>query len=242
MDAPEIVTREEWLSARLALLAQEKEASRVTEDVNVARRALPMVEIDKEYVFEGPAGPARLIDLFEGRRQLIIYHFMWRFDSDQGCPSCSMVADNIGHLAHLHNCDTSLALVSRAPLTSIEKFKSRMGWTVPWYSSHGSDFNYDFHVTNDEAVAPIEYNYKDKAALEREGLDFYAQPGQDGQGASVFLCEGDRVFHTYSSSGRGMDSLVGTYRYLDMTPLGRQKYINEFTYHDQYGVSEGHYH
>jgi len=242
MDTPRIVTRDEWLTARFALLVEEKESSRVHEAVNVARRAMPMVEIDKEYVFQGPAGPARLLDLFQGRRQLITYHFMWLHESDQGCNSCSMVADNIGHLAHLHNCDTSLVLVSRASLTSIERFRTRMGWTVPWYSSLGSDFNYDFHATNDESVAPIEYNYKNRAELERGGLTYLAQPGQDGHGASVFVREGDRVFHTYSSYGRGVDSLLGTYHYLDLTPLGRQKYINEFAYHDQYGEAVDHCH
>jgi predicted dithiol-disulfide oxidoreductase (DUF899 family) len=124
-----------------------------------------MTEIDKQYAFEGKNGKASLLDLFEGRGQLLIYHFMFDPDWDEGCPSCSFLADNIGHLAHLHARDTTLAMVSRAPLARIEAFRQRMGWAVPWYSSFGSDFNYDFHVTLDQAVAPVEYNYRDVAAL-----------------------------------------------------------------------------
>src|SRR6266536_3001944 len=193
-----------------------------------------MVEIDKDYVFEGPAGKARLLDMFEGRQQLIVYHFMWLDEPDEGCPSCSFVVDNIGDVSHLHATQTSLVLVSRAPLAKIEPFKARMGWRLPWYSSYGSDFNYDFHVTNDEAVAPIEYNFKDKATLEKESLQFYLRG--DGQGASVFIRDGDTVFHTYSTYGRGAEVLLGTYHYLDLTPLGRQKYVNEFPHHDKYGI------
>jgi predicted dithiol-disulfide oxidoreductase (DUF899 family) len=155
-------------------------------------------------------------------------------DQDQGCPTCSFLADSIGDLAHLHACDTSLVLVSRAPLASIERFRQRMGWPVPWYSSHGSDFNYDFHVSFDEDVAPLEYNYRDKATLERDHS--FIRSGVDAHGVSVFLREGDRVFHTYSAYARGVDPLIGTYQYLDLTPLGRQRYVIEFPYHDQYNV------
>src|SRR6266540_2668205 len=140
---PQVVTRDEWLARRLELLTHEKDLSRARDAVAERRRALPAVEIDKDYLFDGPNGKASLLDLFEGRRQLIVYHFMWLHDADEGCPSCSLVADNIGHLAHLHARDTTLALVSRARLASIERFRNRMGWTVPWYSSHGNDFNYD---------------------------------------------------------------------------------------------------
>jgi predicted dithiol-disulfide oxidoreductase (DUF899 family) len=238
----QVVSRDEWLAARKALLAKEKESSRAQEALNAERRALPMVEITKNYRFTGPDGEARLIDLFDGRRQLIIYHFMWLFDTDEGCPSCSMVGDNIGHLAHLHGSDTSLVLTSRAPYASIERFRKRMGWVVPWYSSYGSDFNYDFHVTSDESVTSVEYNYKDKETLEREGLGFYARTGQDGQGVSVFRRNGERILHTYSAYGRGADRLVGTYQYLDLTPSGRQRYINEFPHHDRYGDAPVHQH
>ncbi|HEY5357305.1 MAG TPA: DUF899 domain-containing protein [Streptosporangiaceae bacterium] len=238
MDSTRVVSQDEWLAARKDLLAREKEATRAKDTVAAARRALPMVEIGKNYAFTGPGGQAGLLDLFDGRRQLIVYHFMWRHaesgfpDQDQGCPTCSVVADNIGDLSHLHACDTSMVLVSRAPLASIERFQKRMGWPAPWYSSDGSDFNYDFHVSFDEDVALVEYNYKDKAALEHDMP--YIRSGKDAPGVSVFLRDGDRIFHTYSAYARGVDALIGTYSYLDLTPLGRQKHVVEFQYHDKY--------
>lgn len=213
MANPEIVSRERWLAARKALLAREKEFTRARDELNAERRRLPMVEIDKAYVFDGPAGRASLLDLFDERRQLIVYHFMLGPDWDAGCPSCSLLVDNIGHLAHLHARNTSLALVSRAPLARIEAYRKRMDWTFPWYSSYGSDFNYDFHVTIDPSVAPAEYNY---APFEE------AWTGEL-PGVSVFLREGTSIFHTYSSYARGGDLLLGTYNYLDLTPLGRQE-------------------
>jgi len=238
MDAPRVVSSEEWLAARRDLLAREKEATRAKDAVDAARRALPMTEVGKEYVFSGPGGQASLADLFGGRRQLLTYHFMWRHaesgfpGEDQGCPTCSFLADSIGHLSHLHACDTTLVLVSRAPLASIERFERRMGWQVAWYSSAGSDFNYDFHVSFDEGKAPLEYNYKDKETLEREAP--YIRSGTDGPGVSVFVREGGRVFHTYSAYARGLDSLLGTYRWLELTPLGRQRHVTEFPHHDTY--------
>jgi predicted dithiol-disulfide oxidoreductase (DUF899 family) len=232
MNASPVVSRDEWLIARKALLTEEKALTRAQDAVHARRRELPMVAIDKEYVFDGPSGKVRLPDLFEGRRQLIVYHFMWRPEPDEGCPTCSFLVDSIGHQSHLHAADTTLALVSRAPLASIQRFKQRMGWTLPWYSSYGTDFNYDFHVTNDEAVAPIEYNYKDRSTLESEGMS-YALSG-DSHGVSVFLRDGDRVLHSYSTYGRGAEPLLGTYHFLDLTPLGRQKYVTEFLYHDRY--------
>jgi predicted dithiol-disulfide oxidoreductase (DUF899 family) len=233
VELPDVVSREDWLAARLELLAREKEATRARDDLNAARRGLPMVEIDKEYAFRGPEGKARLVELFASRTQLIVYHFMWLQESDQGCPSCSFLVDGIGELAHLHACDTSLVLVSRAPIESIELFRCRMGWTVPWYSSCGSDFNYDFNVTADDTRAAVSYNYKDRATLERDGIGHWGRNGQDGPGASVFLREGERVFHTYSAFGRGLDPLLGTYTLLDLTPLGRQRYVNEFPHRDR---------
>ena len=233
MENPQVVTREEWLVARKALLAREKATTRAGDELSAERRRLPMVEIDKEYVFEGPRGRVGLLGLFEGRRQLIVYHFMFDPEWDEGCNSCSVVADNVGHLAHLHARDTSFALVSRAPLSKIEPFKARMGWTVPWYSSFGSDFNYDFHVTEDESVRPIEYNYRNKAEL------IEAQPymlSGETPGLSVFLRGGDRIFHTYSTYARGLEAVIGTYSYLDLTPLGRGEEgggsIASFIYHD----------
>jgi len=218
---PKAVSRDEWLAARRVLLAKEKELTRHRDAVNAERRRLPMVRIDKQYAFDGPAGKAGLLDLFEGRRQLIVYHFMFDPAWDEGCPSCSLVADNIGHLAHLHARRTSLAVVSRAPLATIEPFKRRMGWSFPWYSSSGSDFNYDFHVTHDEAVAPVEYNYIGKDELIRKGEAWFTQG--ESHGLSVFLRDGKSVFHTYSTYARGADLLVGTFNYLDLTPLGRQE-------------------
>ncbi len=231
IEHPKIVSRHEWLVARKTLLAREKELTRRRDTLNAERRRLPMVRIDKDYVSEGLGGKASLLDLFDGRRQLIVYHFMFEPGApppgksgepfDEGCSGCSFLVDNIGHLAHLHARDTSLVVVSRAPLAKIAPFKKRMGWTAPWYSSFGSDFNYDFHVTTDEAVAPVAYNYQDKATLEQKGETYHLKGEQHG--LSVFLRDGDRVFHTYSTYGRGVDQLMGTYHYLDLTPFGRQE-------------------
>ena len=232
MNHPKIVSRDEWLAARKALLAREKEFTHQRDALNAERRRLPMVEIDKDYVFEGPEGSVRLIDLFDGRRQLIVYHFMFEPGApppgksgepwEEGCSGCSFVADNIGHLSHLHARDTSLVLVSRAPLSKIRPFKARMGWTIPWYSSFGSTFNYDFHVTAEEKIAPVQYNYQDKATLERKGQTYHLSGEQPG--VSVFLRDDeDRVYHTYSAYARGLDLLDGTYIWLDLTPFGRQE-------------------
>jgi len=223
MNVPDVVSRDVWVAARRRLLEQEKALTRARDALNAERRRLPMVRVDKEYVFAGPQGEATLRDLFDGRRQLITYHFMFDPDWDAGCSGCSRLTDNIGHLAHLHARDTSLVLVSRAPLPKLLAFKERMGWTVPWYSSHGSDFNYDFHVTLDESVVPVEYNYRDKAELVRAGD---AVTGE-APGVSVFLRDGDDVFHTYSAYARGTDLLTGTSNYLDLTALGRQEYWEE---------------
>jgi predicted dithiol-disulfide oxidoreductase (DUF899 family) len=219
---PQIATREEWLAARLELLAKEKELTRHRDEVNAARRGLPMVEIIKDYVFDGPNGQVGLLDLFEGRGQLLIYHFMFEPDADEGCPSCSLTTDNVAHLGHLNARDTSFALVSRAPLDKLERYRERMGWTLPWYSSHGSDFNYDFHVTLDASVTPVEYNFKDFAELVRMNPAWQGWSGEE-QGMSAFLRQGDRVFHTYSAYGRGTEPLMGTYQWLDLTARGRQE-------------------
>ncbi len=219
MDDPQVVSRAEWLAARAQLLATEKEFTRQRDAMNAERRRLPMVEIDKEYVFEGQDASVRLLDLFEGRGQLLIYHFMFDPDWDEGCPSCSFLVDNIGHLAHLHARDTTLALVSRAPLAKLEAYRQRMGWNVRWYSSFGSDFNYDFHVTLDDAVTPVEYNYR---RLPELGPTWQGWSGEM-HAISAFLRQGDRVFHTYSSYARGTDLVVGTYNWLDFTARGRQE-------------------
>ena len=181
-----------------------------------------MVEITKDYSFDGPRGKAGLLDLFDGRGQLLIYHFMFDPDADEGCHRCSFTIDNVGHLNHLYARDTSFALVSRAPLDKLERYRQRMGWTIPWYSSLGSDFNYDFHVTLDRSVAPVEYNFKDQAELERTNPAWRGWSGEE-MGVSAFLRHGDRVFHTYSTYARGTELLMGTYIWLDLTARGRQE-------------------
>ena len=185
-----------------------------------------MVEVEKDYVFEGPDGPAHLADLFEGRRQLIVYHFMFGPDWEQGCPSCTAGTDEIspGLLEHLRTRDTSYAMVSRAPSEKLERYKAEQGWDIPWYSSYGSDFNYDFGVTVDESVAPPAYNYRTKAEFEAMGSDVLSgdQPSEQ-PGRSCFLQVDGRVFHTYSQYARGLESTGGSYYFLDLTALGRQE-------------------
>lgn len=222
MDSPAVVTREEWLAARKELLAREKQFDRERDALSAERRALPMVEVTEPYVFEGPGGSASLIELFEGRRQLIVYHFMLAPDWDAGCTGCSLLADNIGNLAHLHAAGTSFAAISRAPIANITKFRERMGWNFPWFSSHGTSFNYDFHVTMDESVAPVLFNFRTKDELREAGIGSWALTGEQ-HGLSVFLREDDRVFHTYSTYSRGTDLLNGTFNYLDLTPWGARK-------------------
>ncbi|GAA2048417.1 DUF899 domain-containing protein [Catenulispora yoronensis] len=238
MELPVVASPEEWRKARVELLREEKAATALLDRIAERRRALPMVEVVEPYVFVGRDGEASLLELFEGRRQLIVYHFMWV--GDAGCPSCSVVADNMGHPAHLGAAETTLVMVSRAPWADIDRFQQRMGWSTPWYSSQGTGFNYDFHVTSDPEVAPIEYNYMDQAELEAKGFDYFLTG--DNHGLSVFLRDGDQVFHTYSTYGRGCETLVGTYSYLDLTPLGRQLHITEFPHHDSYESAAGHCH
>nr|UYM33826.1 DUF899 domain-containing protein [Streptomyces sp.] len=241
MHSPAIVSREEWLAARKELLAREKQLDRERDALSAQRRALPMVEITETYAFDGPNGRATLVDLFDGRCQLIVYHFMLAPDWDAGCTGCSLLADNVGHLAHLHAARTSFAVVSRAPLADITKFRERMGWTFPWFSSHGTSFNYDFHVTMDESVAPVFFNFRTKDELREAGIGSWALSGEQ-HGLSVFLREGTRVFHTYSTYSRGTDLLVGTFNYLDLTPLGRQEeagIMNWVRHHDDYQDRDG---
>ena len=227
MSLPKIATREEWRAARIALLAEEKALTRARDALNVKRRELPMVEIDTVYEFEGPGGKITLAELFEGRRQLILQHFMFDPEWEDGCTSCTAAADEIsdGLLRHLHSRDTTLAVVARAPLDKIEAYKAKRGWEFPWYSSFGSDFNYDFHVTLDESVRPIEYNYRTAAEHAEAGYDGFlgATGPMEMPGHSCFLRDGDRVFHTYSMYARGAESLGGSYYFLDLTALGRQE-------------------
>ncbi len=228
MTLPKIVTRDEWLRARKELLAQEKELTHKRDALSAQRRELPMVEIEKEYVFEGPDGEATLLDLFDGRRQLIVGHFMFNPSWEDGCPSCSAGVDELapGLVEHLNVRDTSLAYVSRAPLEKLERYRKKKGWThMRWFSSHGSDFNYDFKVTVDESVAPPEYNYRSKEEHRRAGTGYYFEGEEpiEQPGTSCFLRVGDRVFHTYSTFGRGAEMLGGSYYWLDLTALGRQE-------------------
>ncbi|MER7574685.1 DUF899 domain-containing protein [Streptomyces sp. NPDC126514] len=200
MSLPEIVSRAQWRAEREELLLREKAATRARDALNAQRRRLPMVEVDTEYVFEGGDGKATLLDLFEGRHQLVVHHFMFAPEWEAGCRSCSAFLDQVGHLAHLRARGTSFVVVSRAPYTRILPFKARMGWTLPWFSSYGNDFNRDFEVT-----------------LERDG-----EP-EERSGVSCFLRVRDRVFHTYSTYERGLDGLGSTTSFLDLTALGRQE-------------------
>jgi len=199
---PQVVSREEWLRARKELLVKEKEPTRQRDTLNAERRRLPMVKIEKDYVFEDPDGKAGLLDLFEGRLQLIVSHFMFDPSWEDGCSSCSAGADEMstGLLEHLHVRDTSLVYVSRAPLHKLERYKASKGWSFPWYSSYGSYFNYDFHVTMDDSVTPVEYNYRTRAEHEQAGTSHYVEGDQpiEEPGTSFFFRNGDDVFHTYS--------------------------------------------
>jgi predicted dithiol-disulfide oxidoreductase (DUF899 family) len=230
--ARETVSREAWLVARKELLAREKAWTAERDALSAARRALPRVRVDEPYVFAGPDGERRLVDLFAGKRQLVVYHFMFDPSWEQGCKSCSFVADHLaGVLAHLAARDTALVAVSRAPLAKLAAFRARMGWTFPWLSSHGSRFNYDFHVSFDPAdvaAQAVDYNYTTQAF-----------PHPEAPGLSVFVREGDAVFHTYSTYGRGFEPVMTTYAILDLTPLGRQEEGLEFPmawvrHHDRY--------
>jgi len=231
--SPRVVSPGEWLAARKELQAAEEEAMRLLEQVASRRRELPAVAVEKEYIFEGPDGKASLLELFEGRAQLIVQHFMFDPAWDEGCPVCSLEADSVGHLAHLHARNTTFAAISRAPISKVEPFRQRMGWTFPWYSSLGSDFNYDFHVTHDESVAPIEYNYQTAQELVDAGEPFFARPGEQG-GISVFFRDGETILHTWSGYGPINGLLFGTDLRLDLTPLGRQDETVELRHHDRY--------
>ena len=228
-----IVSREEWLVARKDYLAKEKEFTRLRDQLSQARRQLPWVKVEKEYLFEGPNSQETLSDLFDGRSQLIIYHFMFGPDWQEGCPSCSFLADNInGIVIHLNHRDINLVVVSRAELDQLEAYKKRMEWRFKWVSSLGSDFNYDYHVSftpNEMAKGEMVYNYRTTKF-----------PSEEAPGASVFYKDPQGVvFHTYSCYARGLDMLIGAYHYMDLTPKGRDEEGLPFTMawirrHDQY--------
>jgi predicted dithiol-disulfide oxidoreductase (DUF899 family) len=204
MNLPPVVSAGEWQAALDAVRAKEKEATHAHDALAAERRRLPRVHIEKDYVFDAASGKAKLLDLFEGRRQLLLYHFMFGPNQDVGCDGCSMFVDQIGHPAHLHARDTSFALVSRAPIDKIEAYRKRMGWTIPWYSSFESDFNVDFGVGPE---TPQKGVYQD-------GESF---------GLSVFIRDGADVFRTYFTTHRGVEALGSVWSFLDLTPLGRQE-------------------
>jgi predicted dithiol-disulfide oxidoreductase (DUF899 family) len=211
-----VVSQDQWLAASKALLAKEKEFTRARDALSVERRKLPWVKIDKSYVFDTSAGKQSLADLFDGRSQLIVYHFMLGPGWKDGCPSCSLLADHFdGAAIHLAHRDVTLVVVSRAPLAEIEAYKKRMGWKFKWVSSFGTDFNRDFHVSftpEDKAAGKVDYNYS-----------LTEFPSEEAPGLSAFIKSDGAVFHTYSSYARGLDILVGAYNFLDLAPKGRDE-------------------
>jgi predicted dithiol-disulfide oxidoreductase (DUF899 family) len=247
-------TRAEWLAARLELLEAEKALTRRSDELARLRQALPWVRIDKEYAFETDAGKASLADLFQGRSQLLIYHFMFGPDYSAGCPSCSAIADGFdGSVVHLANHDVTLGAVSRAPLAKLQAFKRRMGWRFPWASSFESDFNYDFQaaLTAEQwQSGTAEYNFRQEDLRQPAGEEnpmlaaLAASVGtdwptyrQEGPGMSAFALEDGVVYHTYSAYARGLDALWGIYPWLDRAPLGRNESGFWLHRHDEYEVS-----
>jgi predicted dithiol-disulfide oxidoreductase (DUF899 family) len=232
IDHPVIVSEPEWLAARQQLLAKEKEFTRQRDELSRQRRELPWVRIAKNYVFDGPNGQETLADLFEGRSQLVVYHFMLGPGWEEGCKSCSYLADHFdGANLHLPNRDVTFVVISRAPSSEIERFKKRMGWRFKWVSSNGNDFNFDYHVSFTKAELAkekVNYNY--------EMQEF---PIEEAPGLSVFRKNEDgAIFHTYSTYGRGLDTLIGTYNLLDLVPKGRdedpESTMSWVRHHDRY--------
>jgi len=236
-----IVSRDEWLAARRQLLEREKAFTRLRDELSAERRALPWVKVEKDYVFEAPEGNVTLADLFDGRSQLVVKHFMFGPDWSEGCVGCSFEVDHtLGALQHLAHHDVAYAVVARAPLAKTEPFRKRMGWDVRWASSNGSDFNFDFHVSfTPEAIAAgnATYNYRDGASV----ID-------EMSGRSVFYKDASgAIFHTYSSFARGGEMFLGSYAFLDITPKGRDETINGnltdwVRHHDRYDDGGSHCH
>jgi predicted dithiol-disulfide oxidoreductase (DUF899 family) len=215
IERPKVVSREEWLAARKQLLAKEKKLTREREALTAERRQLPWVKVEENYVFNSSEGKKTLAELFDGKRQLIVYHFMFGPDWKEGCPSCSFVMDHTdGTLAHLAQRDVSFVAVSRAPIEKIETFKKRMGWKFRWVSSYANDFNRDYHVsfTKDELAKDDVYNFGTSG-----------HPSEEAPGISVFYKDGNDVFHTYSTFARGVETVMNTYNYLDLVPKGRDE-------------------
>ena len=257
----QVVSRDEWLNARLALLAQEKELTRLSDEVARRRQELPWVRVDKTYRFDTDHGVASLKDLFGGRSQLLVYHFMFGPDYTAGCPSCSAIADGFnGFVVHLANHDVTLAVVSRSPLAKLQAFKRRMGWTFPWASSFGSDFNFDFNVSvteQQQREGSVEYNYRRATAPQMragQGAETRSRATSGGAargaamtgtdvatyarerpGMSTFVLEDGAVYHTYSTFARGLDGLWGAYQWLDRAPKGRNERAGYWwRHHDEY--------
>jgi predicted dithiol-disulfide oxidoreductase (DUF899 family) len=232
-------TRQEWLAERLELLKAEREVTHLNDEVARRRRDLPWVRLDEDYAFDTEQGEATLADLFRGRSQLIVCHFMFDPTWDEGCPSCSSLADgfNQTHL-HLQNHDVAFTAVSRAPLDKLLAYRDRMEWSFPWASSARSRFNYDFHVTIDPAVAPVEYNYRDQAELERDNVDWRGWSGEQ-PGTSAFALDDGVVYHTYSTYARGGDALWTMWQWLDRAPLGRNE--GDLSWHRRHDEYDGSY-
>jgi predicted dithiol-disulfide oxidoreductase (DUF899 family) len=258
-----IASQKEWMSARLALLKEEKELTRRSDELAKRRQELPWVRIDKEYRFETDEGSSSLADLFQGRSQLLVYHFMFGPEYTAGCPSCSSIADGFnGFAVHLANHDVTLSAVSRAPLAKLQAYKKRMGWSFPWASSSGADFNFDFHVSlteQQQRAGTVEYNYRrEEAWAASEIEDSSAKSGEgfidkiaattgtnaaiylrERPGMSAFVLEDGVVYHTYSAYSRGLDGLWGMYQWLDRAPKGRNEAEAGVWWrrHDEYGAS-----
>ncbi|MGH3279251.1 MAG: DUF899 domain-containing protein [Trebonia sp.] len=216
-------TREEWRAARLELLRAEKELTRRSDDLARRRRELPWVRLSEEYRFDTEGGEATLADLFRSQSQLLVYHFMFDPGWDEGCPNCSSIADGFnGAVDHLPEHDVAFTAVSRAPLEKLLTYRDRKGWSFPWASSGRSDFNYDFHVTIDASVAPVEYNYRDQAQLEEADASWRDWSGEE-PGMSAFALDGGVVYHTYSAYSRGFDALWAKWQWLDRAPRGRHE-------------------
>jgi predicted dithiol-disulfide oxidoreductase (DUF899 family) len=218
---PPVVPRSEWVAKRKELLLEEKELTKHYDRVNALRRRLPMVKVEKEYRFVTSDGEKKLLDLFEGRRQLIVYHFMFDPEWDEGCPGCTGYTNNLGDLDEVRDRDTTFTLISRAPLAKLLKYRDEKGWDDPRASSFGSDFNYDFHVTHDPEVAPIEYNFRDAEELAARGEHYFTKG--ESHGLSVFFQMGGEVYHTYSAYARGVENVSNAFELLDRTPYGRQE-------------------
>lgn len=215
---PPVATREEWLRARMDLLAEEKELTKHYDRVNAMRRRLPMVKVEKDYVFRGAEGETGFAELFDGQIQLIVYHFMFDPSWDEGCQNCTTYVKELGDLSFLTQRNTRFVLVSRAPYEKLDAYRRKMGWDIPWYSSSGTAFNYDFGVTLDPARGPIHYNF----APAKDWMENLTK-STELHGESVFFRMGEEVYHTYSTYARGTESLTDPYRLLDLTPYGRQE-------------------